>query len=125
MAIQERKRPARTWSSGPREESPHTSQTTLPWISPVQALAPKANNNNRIRLITIFCPFASMVEKQRKGKKKRKRKNGNFLSAFLLSGSFVFYASLLLWELSFVYYIFATDACWATESNARVNNSDI
>jgi len=36
-----RERPSKTLSSGPTEESPQTSQTTLPWISLVQALTPE------------------------------------------------------------------------------------
>jgi hypothetical protein len=41
----ERGLPSRTWSSGPMEESPQTSQTTLPWISPVQALTPDSDTS--------------------------------------------------------------------------------
>lgn len=49
--------PSKIWSSGPIEESPQTSQTTLPWISPVQALTQEKNiviMTNRVSTITTF-----------------------------------------------------------------------
>jgi len=62
----ERKIPSRTWSSGPREESPQTSQTTLPRISPVQPLTLKTKTiiNNMINSTIIFCFIASIVKTQ-------------------------------------------------------------
>jgi len=76
IPIRERERetkiPSRTWSSGPREESPQTSQTTLPRISPVQPLTLKTNTiiNNTINSTIIFCFIASIVKTKKKNTQK-------------------------------------------------------
>lgn len=103
-------KPSRTWSSGPREESPQISQTTLPWISPVQALAPKTNNK-RIKPITVFS--FSMVEIE-----KNNIKIVPFSEHFM--GSFL---NALKWcsMLTTVHWFFHRHNSRITESNARVN----
>ena len=75
-----RGKPSSTWSSGPREESPQTSQTTLPWISPVQALTPKTKSK-RIKPISAFC--FSMVEIEKK--KMAPVSENSVLGSFLLT----------------------------------------
>lgn len=50
------------WSSGPMEESPHTSQTTRPRTSPVHALTPAVKTVRRERPSTSFrCTCDSMA----------------------------------------------------------------
>jgi len=57
-----REGPSKTWSSGPMEESPQTSQTTLPCISPVQALTPETKiADSRKRHATSFLSCESMA----------------------------------------------------------------